>query len=505
MSGARPLIIAGAAGFIALSYEILWYRSFSFVTGSMANVFGLLLGFYLLGIAGGSIWARRICSRSAATDTGDQLTRIGRIILLANIVSFLVIPLEAWLATTSIGWWSASLLVMLGAGLMGATLPLLAHFAIPPDDRSGARLSHLYLANIIGSALGSLATGFLLLDLVTIEVCGQILLGLGALLGMLLSKRLILAPIVTAALILLAPWLHVELWERLMFKDEWEAGAPFEHVIENRHGVICVTGDGTVYGGGMYDGKINVDLTTDRNGIVRPWSLLGADREYRRVLVVGLSMGSWAQVITHFPGLEKLTVVEINGGYLDLIPAFPEVASLLDDDRVEIVVDDGRRWLNRHPDVRFDAIVQNTTYHWRAHMTNLLSREYLELCRSRLTDDGVMLFNTTWSEDAMLTAMTVFPHGMRVSNNMMVSNAPLSFSKERWRQRLLEVRLYGRPMFDLSKPAHQEAMDALMTLADSVNAPPDRSSFEFRKDLLPRVKAMGAGLITDDNMRCEWN
>ena len=262
---------------------------------------------------------------------------------------------------------------------------------------------------------------------------------------------------------------------------------------------------GTVYGGGMYDGKINVDLTTDRNGIVRPWSLLGADREYRRVLVVGLSMGSWAQVISHFPGLEKLTVVEINGGYLDLIPAFPKVASLLDDDRVEIVVDDGRRWLNRHPDVRFDAIVQNTTYHWRAHMTNLLSREYLELCRSRLTDDGVMLFNTTWSEDAMLTAMTVFPHGMRVSNNMMVSNAPLSFSKERWRQRLLEVHLNGRPMFDLSKPAHQEAMDALMTLADSVNAPPDRSSFEFRKDLLPRVKAMGAGLITDDNMRCEWN
>ncbi|NRA96069.1 MAG: hypothetical protein HRU14_07655 [Planctomycetes bacterium] len=505
MSGGRVLIVAGAAGFIALSYEILWYRSFSFVTGTRADVFGLLLGFYLLGIAGGSIWARRICSRSTATASSDQMARIGGIILLANIVSFLVIPIEAFLATTFIGWWPSFLLVSIGAGLMGATLPLIAHFAIPPDDKSGARLSYLYLANIVGSALGSLATGFLLLDLVTLEVCGQLLLGLGTLLGVLLSRRLLAAMIVTAALILLAPWLHDELWERLKFEDKWKSGKPFKHVLENRHGVICITADGEVYGGGMYDGKINTDLTTDRNSVYRPWSLLGADREYRHVLVVGLSMGSWAQVIAHFPGLEKLTIVEINGGYLDLIPLFPEVAGLLDNDRVEIIVDDGRRWLNRHPDVRFDAIVQNTTYHWRAHMTNLLSREYMELCSSHLTDDGVMLFNTTSSEDAMLTALTVFPEGMRVFNNMMVSHAPLRFSTERWRERLLAVQLYERPMFDEGIPAHKKKLDALMKLADELQGPPSELGFESGANLLPRLKMSGAVVITDDNMHCEWN
>jgi spermidine synthase len=432
------------------------------------------------------------------------MAKIGGIILLANAVSFLVIPIEAFLATTAIGWWPSFLVVMLGAGLMGATLPLIAHFAIPPDDKSGARLSYLYLANIIGSALGSLATGFLLLDLVTIQVCGQILLGLGTLLGVILRRRLVAATIVTAALVLLAPWLHNELWERLMFRQEWDSGKPFEHVLENRHGVICVTADGTVYGGGMYDGKINTDLTTDRNSVYRPWSLLGADREYRRVLVVGLSMGSWAQVIAHFPGLKKLTIVEINAGYLDLIPLFPEVAGLLDDDRVEIVVDDGRRWLNRHPDARFDAIVQNTTYHWRAHMTNLLSREYMELCRSRLNDDGVMLFNTTGSEDAMLTALTVFPQGMRVFNNMMVSNAPLRFSKQRWRGRLLAVRLHGDPMFDEGIPAHKEKLEELMKLADELQGPPSQFGFESGAKLLSRLKTSGAAVITDDNMLSEW-
>lgn len=504
MSRALILVVAAAAGFIALSYEILWYRSFSFVTGTTPQTFGLLLGFYLVGIAGGSVWARRLCRRDPDTRSSDQLTKIGALILLANAVSFLVVPTQAWLATTAIGWEISFAMVMVGAGLMGATLPLLAHFAIPADDRSGARLSYLYLANIIGSALGSLVTGFVLLDVVSLATCGQILLGAGTVLGILLSRRMIVAPVVTVLLILVSPSLHDELWERLLFKDEWKSGSPFEHVLENRHGVICITADGTVYGGGMYDGKINADLANDTNGIVRPWALLGADREYRRVLMVGLAMGSWAQAVVEFPGLEKLTVVEINPGYLELIPKFPAVSGLLDDGKVEVVIDDGRRWLNRHPDARFDAIIQNTTFHWRAHMTNLLSREYMDLCRSRLTDEGVMLFNTTGSEDAMLTALTAFPHGLRVKNNMMVSNAPLRFEKARWRRRLLSVRLYDRPMFDLATPAHVEELSSLMRLAESVNGPPDKDTLESKESLLPRVKALGASVITDDNMLCEW-
>ena len=41
------------AGFIALAYEIVWYRLFSYWSGSNARVFATVLGIYLTGIAVG--------------------------------------------------------------------------------------------------------------------------------------------------------------------------------------------------------------------------------------------------------------------------------------------------------------------------------------------------------------------------------------------------------------------------------------------------------------------
>ena len=45
------LALACLAGFVALSYEILWYRAYSFVSGGAAPAFALLLAMYLFGIA----------------------------------------------------------------------------------------------------------------------------------------------------------------------------------------------------------------------------------------------------------------------------------------------------------------------------------------------------------------------------------------------------------------------------------------------------------------------
>ena len=65
--------------------------------------------------------------------------------------------------------------------------------------------------------------------------------------------------------------------------------------------------------------------------------------------------------------------MEINPGYVDLVAGNPSVASLLSSRKVKLVTDDGRRWLRQNADQRFDAIVTNATYHFRANATNLLS------------------------------------------------------------------------------------------------------------------------------------
>jgi spermidine synthase len=119
--------------------------------------------------------------------------------------------------------------------------------------------------------------------------------------------------------------------------------------------------------------------------------------------MIGLGSGSWAQVVANQPHVEQLTVVEINPGYLKLIPQYPAVASLLGNPRVRIIIDDGRRWLVRSPGQRFDAIVMNTTLHWRNHVSNLLSVDFLRLARQHLNLGGVLFYNITGSEDAMAT------------------------------------------------------------------------------------------------------
>ena len=130
----------------------------------------------------------------------------------------------------------------------------------------------------------------------------------------------------------------------------------FRHLVETRSGVVGVSQDGTVYGGGVYDGRFNTDLVHDTNGIFRAFAIVGVHPKPSEVLMIGLSSGSWAQVIANCAGVAHLTIVEINPGYLRLIGQYPAVAGILRNPKVQIEIDDGRRWLVRNPHKKFDLM-----------------------------------------------------------------------------------------------------------------------------------------------------
>ena len=225
--------------------------------------------------------------------------------------------------------------------------------------------------------------------------------------------------------------------------------------------------------------------------------------------MIGLSSGSWAQIAVHLPGVKKLTIIEINPGYGELIEKYDWVKSLLTNPKVELVFDDGRRWLQRNPDRKFDVIFQNTTQHWRAHSTNLLSLEYLELSEKRLLPGGMVFYNTTWSEDALRTGAEAFPYAMRVINFVVGSNAPIHVDKERWEQILRTMRIDDTPILPLGCNKAEaecqevlETFDKLIAFPDTLDAEPVKEGLESRKNLLARMDH--ARVITDDNMRSEW-
>jgi spermidine synthase len=285
------------------------------------------------------------------------------------------------------------------------------------------------------------------------------------------------------------------LFENLLYRGNVDHD--FAHVVENRSGIIAVDTDGTVFGNGMYDGRFNVRLQDDRNGIIRPYALSLFHPAPRDVLMIGLSSGSWAQVIANNPAVNSLTVVEINQGYLSLIAQQPEVASVLHNPKVTIITDDGRRWLTHHPDRRFDAIVSNTTWNYRANVSNLLSSEFLELVRQHLNPKGIVFYNTTGSERVQRTACLAFPYGARFTNHMVASDSPIDWNFGRWRQVLQSYVIDGRKQFDPDSADDR-------TLLNSITSE-DRTSEEFIENC-PQVLARtdGKAPVTDDNMGTEW-
>jgi len=299
--------------------------------------------------------------------------------------------------------------------------------------------------------------------------------------------------------------LFANLFERLMMQTLYRPGMVFKELVENRSGTIAVDPNDDVYGGGVYDGGFNIEPVHATNGIFRAYAIAGIHPAPKRVLIVGLSSGSWAQVLVHHPQVEDSTVVEINPGYLPLIEERPIVSSLLHNPKVHIIIDDGRRWLLSHPDSKFDFILMNTTFHWRSNVSNLISVEFLQLARQHLKAGGVLYYNTTGSGRVQLTGATVFPYALRISNFLAVSDSPIHFDRSTLKADLAAYRINGHPMFDLSRSEDQACLESMVALSESDHEPdhgsPDRT-IEYRASLLHRLS--DTRLITDNNMGTEW-
>ena len=261
--------------------------------------------------------------------------------------------------------------------------------------------------------------------------------------------------------------------------------------IANRHGVIhterTTQGD-MVYGGNVYDGMATVNGDTNPNGLQRLYILALLHPNPKRVLFLGLSAGAWVRAMQGFDAVESIDVVEINPGYIELARTYPQLASLLQDPRVHIHIDDGRRWLRRNPSARFDVIVQNTSFYWRANADNLLSREYLLEVKQHLNPAGIFTANTTGSFDVFATARAVFAHAYRYTNFVYAADHPLAPD-------IAGLSRVTRPDGTRFVLANAPATSVAANLATA--------QLEPAADFIERRRA-DAEIITDDNLLTEY-
>ena len=476
-----PALLAFVCGFSSLSLEIAWVRLYGFSKLSTPGAFGFVLMAYLLGIAFGAHFGSRAC-RLNARHSALWIFSLSALIL-SGLMSLILPFLFGWMINAQSLVFDL-LIIGLASTILAFVFPIAHHLGTRPiAQKQGRRLAFVYTSNVMGAALGPLVMGYFLLEYLSLQqsfwVIGIFQLAAGgvfALFKLEIPQRKMVAGIILAFAGALG-YVGFGIDPHALIQEVNQNGSRATAVIENRHGIITIfagdDGDDAVFGGNVYDGRTNLNPQKNTNGLERPLLMGALQPKPRRVLVIGLSIGTWLALVKEFPGVEEIDVVEINPGYLTAAQAYKPQSMALQDPRVQVIVDDARRWLRKNPQKQYDLIIMNTTWHWRSNSSLLLSADFLKLVRSRMAADAVLSFNTTGSGDAFLTANQVFGHAYRYGNFVYAADFDFRSRKDADAAKVLyqNLRIQDREIFTPDSVALHKFLDQpFVTLDAAQNA-----------------------------------
>jgi len=181
------------SGFCGLVYEVVWLRLAMASFGVTTALTSIVLSAFMAGLGFGS-WGAGKLTRNLLDSNRPRALRIYAIAELLVGVSSFAVPFELRLGRQILlhlrsfgGWQSAGYYVAAGIWIalalvpwcvcMGSTFPLLMA-VIRKTNRAASEhsFSYLYLANVLGALMGTLASAFIVIELVgfraTLSVAG---------------------------------------------------------------------------------------------------------------------------------------------------------------------------------------------------------------------------------------------------------------------------------------------------------------------------------------------
>jgi spermidine synthase len=405
----RPLVAVFLSGFCLLALEVIWFRFLLLFIKGHSNAFPVMLGVVLAGIALGglvaSLWQR------VSTDTSRFAAPLAFLAAMATVVSYRLFPsvierfgLSSIVAPTAILRLSVPL--MLPVSLASGVFFPLVGAALRHDQRSDIESAGLLtLVNTIGAAVGSLAAGFLLLPALGIEKSiFSIALIYGVIGIVLFSPRLIPGIAAAACIASLAVFPFGQLNDRLLTipVDRWAEGEPERRLIAVREGMTetIVFFQRLLLGKPVSDVMLtnSFSMSTTGYGVRRYQKLyaywpIAVHPAVRRTLVIGYGVGNTAKALTDSPAVESIDLVDLSPDILSMASiVFPdEREQPLRDPRMHVHIEDGRYFLQT-TDRMFDLITGEPPPPGIAGVENLYSREYFQLIRDRLANEGIVTY-----------------------------------------------------------------------------------------------------------------
>lgn len=179
----------------------------------------------------------------------------------------------------------------------------------------------------------------------------------------------------------------------------------------------------------------------------------------RTVLLLGGGLEGLVEEALKYPSVEAIDYVEVNRGLISAtLPFITDVRrNALKDGRVHVIHEDPRRFL-RHTSRSYDLILVAMPEPSSGQANRFYTREFFELCRSKLATGGVLGFRLTASENfwsqqliarnrAIVAAVrAVFPNVLVLpgSINLVLAGDHLTTDMDVLRQRYNEAKLANR-------------------------------------------------------------
>ncbi|MGQ9663358.1 MAG: spermidine synthase [Kiritimatiellia bacterium] len=431
------LLVVSVSGAIVMVLEILGTRVIGTQYGSSLYVWTALLSVTMVCLALGYELSGRIADRfPSARLLYLLLMCAGVAVLLAPCLTPVLVPLSRWLGLVWGAIASAFIVFFFPLTVLAMTGPYVIRLLARGVEGVGKTSGSVYAVSTLGSIAGVLLVSLVMIPSLgtrqLLYLCSMILIGLGTV-GFVLSARWRAAP---ALLCTLLPWV-LRTPEPAVPGELFHTESPFGNlrVVEKesqgrgRYRMLMVNG---IMQTGM---PVEIDL-------LGPGSLLKSDRYYLELLpyfypdlaygrtgiLIGLAGGMFARVIEWY-GV-NLTAVEIDAKVVEIARAFFGYAGAVDPLSVipsegerlsvprrtalssemteenvhpsgfaetvrvpagRVVIEDGRQYLVRQTN-RVDFIVLDA-YNSDSIPFHLITREFFELVRSRLTDDGILAIN----------------------------------------------------------------------------------------------------------------
>jgi len=430
--GRTAALAALFCGFAGLGIEVVGFRILVFFLEGFTVTFAAMLGVFILGLGLGSLVLGPVLVR-----TERPARTIGSLLLLVAATLlfdlYVVVPsLEHWMhsirdfayaraanpediaaglrVASVLG---ASLLFLVPAILLGPTFALCVRWAELAGAAPGHAVGRIYLWNSAGSLAAPLLCGFLLMPLfhvagswfllaVLLVPTGLVLVrwrdgleghaGRRSFLPLLLRLSPLLALGVGALLLSLGiPGTDAESLVRssVILHDKPERR--FVHAVTDSVTTASVI-EGHIGERYLYTDDFAAAATGRHYRYMRMLGHLPAVLAHKpeNAMVIAFGTGTTAGAVARHPEVKRLEVVEVSTAVLDLAGFFVEAnRDVLDDERVEVVPDDGRNALLLHePDL--DLITLEPLMPYAPAGYPFYTREFYELAKARLREGGVL-------------------------------------------------------------------------------------------------------------------